>query len=265
MKRRKSRLFEGIYEEDRKQFLQSFRSRIQSIDDGDDLEEIFLEPEAMKFLPIGSKLTVANNHVRFVRSLKTPGKQKRLLGPMLEIDAQGLSGPQAAQVFEMEVADIKSAVQRSQLNQGRASLEEESRKPCKSRGPYYTSNEGKWTRKWFKDTLCEQGESGSKVLLCMYSRKKVERMYFEVGCVQIYARMADSDEYKERVDAFDPDNANPSKKSLIQSLYWARRWKREGFKTPRPQCIWSRSRKFFWRLIDARKPSQGKRGALRNI
>lgn len=140
----------------------------------------------------------------------------------------------------------------------------------KSKLAVIPSEERRLIREWVK-SRCEL-DSGTNIWKCNLTKQKLYELYILVGAPTVYHSMLNFPEFQRRANSFKSDKTKkedaPGKRtddslkqekttrrmraSLAKSLYFTRQWFRNGLHTKRPQGIWARDERTFWRVLKQR-------------
>lgn len=123
-------------------------------------------------------------------------------------------------------------------------------------------------RKLIRDyvrSYCLEGVSGTEQLHCTMTKEELYDTYIIHGAPIVYWSLLALPKFQKLAESYDPTDKDPKKPSgtLAQYLYYTQQWADAGFDTPRPDGIWARSKRTFWKIVKERE--KGKKNQILNI
>lgn len=186
--------------------------------------------------------------INAIKDAHTTHVYSSLMGPLLDAASQDCYLQQLSIDTGISLSDLKNYIK-----SGKGKFPQ---KMAQSR--IYTQKrtgispiEKKLIRAWVR-SKCD-GDSNTTILKCSLPRKKLYELYVRIGAPHIYDSLMKIELFKQKMQKFDPKTINIKRRALAQSLYLTRQWKERGWHTERPQGIWARSEKSFWRIVRQRK------------
>ena len=84
--------------------------------------------------------------------------------------------------------------------------------------------------------------------------KKLYEMYVILGAPQVYFELLKYPAFLARMQKYVPGQKNLTRPGgLAQSLYYTKQWADQGWTTVRPDGIWARDERTFWKILKERK------------
>lgn len=238
---------------------------IDCLEDAKDGEEFMQRMKGGTFTELLPELPRHLRHSeatsRLMEESITATKKSRIIGPLasaIKEHSDGLGNADLAKLYKKTTTKIRALTSRGKRGQRWKKIRCETReKLSKSKTSKIQIEERRLTREWVR-SVCEGGESGSTKLKCSLTRKKLYELYILIGAPQVYLSLLKLKKYQDKMKTFTPGILNPKEyRGFNQSLYYANEWSKKGWHTDRPNGIWARSERTFWKIVKERNGKKG--------